>query len=460
VAYGYCKILKEAGYPVELRCHDIKHLMSQPEWDDLDLDPSDFPDEDDFYKNTADFGQYSRPSWYLSDDLWPPQESSTVEKHATNFFRRHLPSKIKHRLFPFYYAINKLLSRDSQRNNCDKNFNYFINRCQQIAMESEKLGNYFKLTQNNLKVYLPHTNWLERHINKSDVIFSYVLSPIYAMIYGKLPYISVEIGTMRDLPLDGSLMNKTLWLSYKYSDHVIITNPDNNKLAEEQGITNYTFCPHPLDEDICKPINSNNENLFQKEIREKYNSDMILFAPARQNWKIKGNDKYLKAFSLFLKSNKNASLLIPGWGQEVERSKNLCNELNISNRVFWLAPMSERMLTRYYQSVDIVLDQFQLGVFGLITPKAMSCEKPVLTSYNRYHHKWCFPEDPPVVAAQTEKEIFQALINFSSRSKRNEVGKRSRDWILKYHSKNVIKNKLLESVKLAKYHFMSKVKSQ
>ena len=41
VAYGYCKILEHFGQDVRLCCHDMTHLMSQPEWDDLELDPED-----------------------------------------------------------------------------------------------------------------------------------------------------------------------------------------------------------------------------------------------------------------------------------------------------------------------------------------------------------------------------------------------------------------------------------
>ena len=50
-------------------CHDVTHLMSQPEWDDLALDPEDFPDEADFNVNTADLGEYRRPPWFVSDTI-------------------------------------------------------------------------------------------------------------------------------------------------------------------------------------------------------------------------------------------------------------------------------------------------------------------------------------------------------------------------------------------------------
>jgi hypothetical protein len=86
----------------------------------------------------------------------------------------------------------------------------------------------------------------------------------------------------------------------------------------------------------------------------------------------------------------------------------------------------------------------------------MSCGTPVLTSYDNRHHKWCFPEDPPVVACKSEKEIFDAMEGLSLPERRHEVGELSRRWILKYHSKRVVKDKLLESMQLAKRHFQIK----
>jgi glycosyltransferase involved in cell wall biosynthesis len=335
----------------------------------------------------------------------------------------------------------------------NKEYKYYNSRCINISKGSKKFGEKFNISRNNVRVYLPHVKWLNNHVNESEVIYSYVLSPIYAMIYGRLPFVSVEIGTMRDLPLNKTIMNKTLWLAYKHSNHVIITNPDNNKLADEHGITNYSFCPHPLDEDICKPLNELKNTLFRKELEDKYDSKLLFFAPARQNWKIKGNDKYLKAFSEFIKKGYIATLIIPGWGQEIDRSKKLCKSLNINEYVSWISPMSEKQLIKYYQVVDLVFDQFNLGVFGLITPKVMSCGTPILTSYDRSLHSWCFEKDPPVIACSTEKEIFKALEDMVSEDIRKEIGRKSREWILEYHSKKVINRKLIEAAYLAKDHF-------
>ena len=48
VAYGCCKILRQYGHHVTLIVYDERHLISQPEWDDLPLRSEDFLDEFDF----------------------------------------------------------------------------------------------------------------------------------------------------------------------------------------------------------------------------------------------------------------------------------------------------------------------------------------------------------------------------------------------------------------------------
>jgi glycosyltransferase involved in cell wall biosynthesis len=462
VAYGYCKILNEGGYPVDLRCHDMKHLMSQPEWDDLELDPADFPDENNFYNNKANFNGYRRPEWYLNEELGnlektAPLMNKKIFQIIIHGLKKVLSRRTKDFLLPYFYTFIELTS-PFQKDHVAliKSSKRYIERCKLLASESKKYGMAWTLHKSVLVRYLRYAQWLDRHLSDHDVIFAYVFSPVYAMLHGQKPYISVEIGTMRDVPFDETDVSKALWLAYKHSDHILITNPDNNIRAEEHGISNYSFCPHPLDEDLYIPLKA--EQPLRKQLTEKYQSDIIMFAPARQNWKIKRNDKFIRAFAELVKTGVKAVLLIPGWGQEIERSKNLCNNLGIQDNVIWLAPVSEKLLIKYYQASDMILDQFELGVFGLITPKAMACGKPVLTSYDKALNEWCFKEHPPVVACKTEDEIYKAMHELSTMpSKRIEIGKRSRDWVLKHHSKKAIRDILLNTMNLAKENFERKI---
>ena len=180
----------------------------------------------------------------------------------------------------------------------------------------------------------------------------------------------------------------------------------------------------------------------------------MLFAPARQNWRVKGNQKIFEGFAHALACGANAVLLVPGWGQEVSRSKALCRRLGIENRVAWLAPMSEPMLARFYRSVDLVLDQFELGVFGLITPKAMACGAVVLTSYDDAHNTWCFPEPPPVVRCSTSEAIGLAIADLTSDpERRRAIGSASIAWIAANHSSAIVAARLKQAMEIAAQKF-------
>jgi len=69
IAYGYCKILSQNNYPVELYSNNITHIMSQPAWDDYDLDPDLVHNEFDFYDNRIELKDYPHPPWYHSQQL-------------------------------------------------------------------------------------------------------------------------------------------------------------------------------------------------------------------------------------------------------------------------------------------------------------------------------------------------------------------------------------------------------
>ena len=451
VAYGYCKILRHSGHVADLLCHDLKHLMSQPEWDDLELDSADFPDENDFFNNTADFGDYRRPDWFTAEDL------AGGHRGFGKLARAVLPRWAKNWLRPYYYRAldwrGRPRCRDASPTGATTHTtDGWDHVCEALTDESRRHGPQWHLRKPALKAYQRHAEWVRRHAAGHDVAFAYVLSPIYAMLCHELPYITVEIGTMRDIPFEGTEVGKLMALAYRQADHVLITNPDCQKAAQRLGITSYSFCPHPLDESVYGPADG--ESPLRRQLISEHQATSILFAPARQNWDIKGNDKYLRAFAELLRHKPKALLIVPAWGQEVERSKRLCAQLGAQERTLWLAPLSERWLTKYYQAADLVLDQFNLGVFGLITPKAMACGKPVLTSYEESLHRWCFPEHPPVVRCSSEKESFEAMLRLSHSPQRQaEIGTPARAWVLRHYARKRIIDSLIEAMARAKERF-------
>lgn len=468
VAYGYCKILDESRADIQLRCHDLLHLMSQPEWDDLELNASDFPEENNFFNNNADLSGYTRPTWFrtpgvlevfasMSADPKPEDETSTpiiVRRPPwARLVRAALPAKVKDRMKPHWLrgriVAGAVRSRESATSRLEL-FRSIEQRFDTLIKHAASFGPEWEITKQELATYHPHAYWLGRQRTHQDAVLAYVLTPIYAMLYGNAPYVPVEIGTMRDIPFDNTPTGRLLALAYRRANHCIITNPDVINAAHRLGLERYSFVPHPLDEDVYAP----GEGAFRAELEQRYNADYILFAPARQNWDVKGNDRYLRAFAQLRKRGLRAALLIPGWGQEIERSQKYARELGIGDSVHWIEPQSERKLVKYFSAADFVLDQFVLDVFGLTTPKALSCGAVTITSYSKEVNGWCFDEHPPIVSCKHDHEIANAIWDLTQNpDKRAHISAESRRWVIDNHSKRVIKNKLRSAVELAKDHY-------
>jgi glycosyltransferase involved in cell wall biosynthesis len=456
VAYGYAKVLARRGASVELICHDVTHLMSQPEWDDLALDPKDFPDENRFDINTADFGDYRRPAWFKSETLsggMPGLRSALVRLAA-----RHLPSHVKRRLEPLYYRMRRLRDQASRQGRAAP----AAEETSAIGVETltataAQLGPDWRIDTNALAAYSRQGGWLVSHARQADVIFCYALAAIYSLYCRDKPCVSVDIGTMRDIPFGSTGLSRLLWLAYRLCDHIIITNPDTRRLAEAVGIRNYSFCPHPIDETVFYPAEA---SAWRRQLQDRYAVETLLLAPARQNWRLKGNDKIFRGFALALKAGTKAVLLVPGWGQEVARSKRLCRRLGIADRVIWLSPMPEPLLARYYRAVDLVLDQFELGVFGLITPKAMACGAAVLTSYDERHNAWCFPTPPPLVRCSSSEDVASAVVRLAGDSQaRRAIGAASHAWVSSYHSSDLVAARLVDAMQSARRNFAQRMRS-
>ncbi|MCK4890339.1 MAG: hypothetical protein KAS97_10440, partial [Candidatus Aminicenantes bacterium] len=104
VAYANCKLLDQIdGNEVTLSYHNNTHLMSQPEWDDLEIDPENFPDENNFFNNSEDFSDYQLKNWINRDTLLTHNHPSFVS------LGRYLPLKLKNRIRPAFLTTMRMI---------------------------------------------------------------------------------------------------------------------------------------------------------------------------------------------------------------------------------------------------------------------------------------------------------------------------------------------------------------
>jgi len=283
-------------------------------------------------------------------------------------------------------------------------------------------------------------------IREYDVVEAHNPYSIYTQFSG-IPYVTYEAGWIRYFPFKGGIKNRLARRGYKKAKKVIMTNPDTFEISDNLSYIKkdkVCFIPFAIDPEKYKPINSN-------ELRSQYvkNSDQVLlFCPARQKWKEKGNDKIIRAYSKFTKDFPNSKFIMVEWSEDEENSKKLVNSLGLSEHVVWIKPVPKNRLIEFYNAADIVLDQFVLGSWGTSTPEAMSCGKPVLMFYKKEFIMRAFGEEPPILNSFTEDEICSNLIKLVKNPEfRNEIGQKSREWVEKTHSPQKVAEEHLKVLK-------------
>src|SRR5947199_361893 len=91
--------------------------------------------------------------------------------------------------------------------------------------------------------------------------------------------------------------------------------------------------------------------LKEYDLVQAYGREFVIFCPSRQNWALKGNDKVIRALTDVVNRQKlDVVLLLCRWGQEVERSQRLIEELGIGRNVVWLPPLNKMRLVEFYNA--------------------------------------------------------------------------------------------------------------
>lgn len=284
---------------------------------------------------------------------------------------------------------------------------------------------------------------LIKMIREYDIVEVHVPFVIYSQFAG-VPNVVYDAGWIRYFPYDHGIRAKLARRGYSKSKAIIITNPDTYAISDTLEYLNQKqihFSPFAIDPEKYCP--ANNEDLRSRYI--VHNDEILLFSPSRQIWKEKGNDKMIRAFARFVKVFPNSKLVIVDWSTDAQKSKDLVNSLNISEKVNWIKPVAKKRLIGYYNAADIILDQFVLGSWGTTTPEAMSCQKPVLMFYKEEYIKRAFGENPPILNSFNEEDIFLNLLKLAKDPDfRSLLGRKSREWIIKTHSPDIVAKKHLE----------------
>ncbi len=289
-------------------------------------------------------------------------------------------------------------------------------------------------------------------IEDYDILELHVPFPIMSPFF-KVPCLVYEAGWIREFPRGSVYSDFLACRGYAKADRILVTNIDMWRIFDsldyiDQG--RVLYMPFSIDYEKYRPIQVT--ELRRTLVKD---SDIFLLQPSRQHWEYKGNDKVFKALKKLSMEYDNIKLWAAEWGKDIAKSKFLVEELAIADKVLWFQPISKLKLIEYFNAADIILDQFPepsnenqiWGAWGTTALEAMSCGKPVLMYYDTEGIERYIKEKPYAINSLSVDDIYTNLkMLIESPPLREEIGKKSREWIKRMHGPEVVAKRYQELI--------------
>lgn len=466
-AYLNAKFLRSVGVDAHVVSHDYQHVMSTPEWEEVELQHGHGDDYLPVFSK-QDLQGYNRPNWFINGPLvvCVLQISELFAGRPFRFLRAlkfilSLTIALTTKIFGERagYAIGLMVSDPrlllcklwvtfALKLGADRhklNAFIFARGAQQRQYLRELFEQDFpsrtdQLTGNDIIPYQMFSKYYRKMFDHYDIIQCYATEPIHGLLAAKRPYIAFEHGTLRDFTMADDPLHRLTALAYKNADHTFITNGDCLAYAERLGIKSHSPIIHPIDvdqhrQDFGKAV---------PELRQKIGGDVILFCPIRHDWAVKGTDVHLRALPMIKERLEGqVKLVLVSWGAQLDDSKALIKELGCEDDVVWYPSMCRITMIKHLQAADVVLDQMALPHFGSTAPQSIATGTPVISSYVPESTAYIIPEPAPILPAFSPCEVADAVVQALAPDWRADYKKRARHWIDTYHHQNnVIKDQL------------------
>jgi glycosyltransferase involved in cell wall biosynthesis len=301
-----------------------------------------------------------------------------------------------------------------------------------------------------------HTHFHERDIlyyrnaldflrvaRKSRLIVSFTLSLVRALrtawlgrhFLGLPPVVNITTGSdIAELALEKSLRAMLYHQYLRFVDlNWCLSYPYTLKNILALKVPNVVF--------ISFPYYLVGDKAPEKVKRET--GPLRFFHPSHLDWKVndpgahrtssKGNDRFIRAFARALQEGMDAECLILERGPDKDEARALIHSLGVEDRFVWKPHLTRDELIAELHQADVVVDQFDVGGYGGISVEAMSIGKPVLVYVQENCMRLVHMELPPVLNCYTEEEIYRQIMACRDRAFLQDIGKRAKEWVYKYH---------------------------
>jgi glycosyltransferase involved in cell wall biosynthesis len=263
-------------------------------------------------------------------------------------------------------------------------------------------------------------------------------APISLGIFCPKPYVVFPTGS--DLfitPFQETLFGLLMRAGYRYAQQLLLCEINYPKyLNRLDPSLVYSFAPLMIDTDCYLSSDSLTISTIRNKWMNQVGGKKFMLNVCRQSWQWKGNDRLILSFCEFIKQSDRQDewrIVFMQWGDDIDKSKQLIEDIGIGDKVLWEPLVSKPMLRDLQCASDLVVDQFVMQGYGTSVLESMALGKPVLIAPFEQGKNSMFDEKPPFIEATSTKEIQVALECCSNDNFLKEKGLQSLEWLYKNH---------------------------
>jgi glycosyltransferase involved in cell wall biosynthesis len=166
--------------------------------------------------------------------------------------------------------------------------------------------------------------------------------------------------------------------------------------------------------------------------------EFLIFSPSRFDWgeadpgpraSTKGNDRFIRALARFVvESSRPVHAVMLDRGADRDNAKALVRDLGLDEVVTWGPSLDREELFPAMLEADLLVDQFDVGAFGLTALEAFQVGRPVLTYVDETCERLVYDENSPVLNAHTEDEILARLREAAESDELRRRAELARSW--------------------------------
>lgn len=170
--------------------------------------------------------------------------------------------------------------------------------------------------------------------------------------------------------------------------------------------------------------------------------DLVALVASRIDYGFKGHDRLIQALTEL--GDTGIHYLLVSWGSDLAHARRALADAGLGDRVSLLPRIMSRPVVReLYASVDLSLDQFVWGTYGLAAIESMAAGTPVVMAVDDAAFEARGWEAPPALHARTPGDLVRVLSGVADgRVDLAAATARGRGWIDRRHSPAAVRGQL------------------